>query len=697
MAKEDIFVGRKAELEQFGKVLEDPKGQAVLVVGQSGMGKTWLVNRMAEVAENHPGLKCGWVRYEVTPTDSVDSTMALMMDNAFEAGQVEAGSFDGTAQRTKQWRALLNVIKIGDLVFSLKRDPAKNTRDQFLERLRFISKRMPANGRAIFIIDPEKYMQKESDTSWAIVVKELPEKIKIVFAQRPEDALIDSETFGALDNAVAIPERRLDVLEEEAVDELLDRRSSGLDCSVTEMRKALRRYHGHPYALGAALDLIEAGTGLEALPDRPEPVEFAEVQWRKVCQTGEDAIGLFEAYSVLDVGVPDDVVERVSGLNSTRRRKLMADKYLAGLWRQEGFGRRIYHTILADYILRQMAEGDRNEYHSRAVKVYRGKLAAAREAQTKPDALSAMRLPAHVLAVEGTQGFIDVFSKVCIKPLVDLGLVDTAMSFSEQALGAVESGSIEEGALRGDLGLVCRRRGDLVRAEELHKQALEIARHHAALGAVATQYANLGLVYQMKGDRKTAEEMHWKALEINKKLGRLQETGKQYGNLGVIYEGTKDLNKAEEMYRKGLQIAQACDYLEGQAAGYGHLGIIYWQKGELDKANRAMQKALQINETLGLSRGVAQLLGNFGLLYQTRRMWDDAERMHRKSIEISEKLGYLDGIGAGWANLGLVYLSRRHIGKAREYWKKSLALYKRIGMADKVEYVQGLVESLSEK
>jgi len=53
--------------------------------GQAGVGKTWLINKMAEVAENYPCLKCGWVRYEVTPTDSVDSTMVLMVDNAFEA------------------------------------------------------------------------------------------------------------------------------------------------------------------------------------------------------------------------------------------------------------------------------------------------------------------------------------------------------------------------------------------------------------------------------------------------------------------------------------------------------------------------------------------------------------------------------------------------------------------------------------
>ena len=44
MAEKRIFVGREDELEQFHKVLEDPQGQAVLVVGQAGMGKTWLVN-----------------------------------------------------------------------------------------------------------------------------------------------------------------------------------------------------------------------------------------------------------------------------------------------------------------------------------------------------------------------------------------------------------------------------------------------------------------------------------------------------------------------------------------------------------------------------------------------------------------------------------------------------------------------------
>ena len=38
MAEERIFVGRRDGLEKFGKVLEDPKGQAVLVDYLDGEG-----------------------------------------------------------------------------------------------------------------------------------------------------------------------------------------------------------------------------------------------------------------------------------------------------------------------------------------------------------------------------------------------------------------------------------------------------------------------------------------------------------------------------------------------------------------------------------------------------------------------------------------------------------------------------------
>ncbi len=736
MSVEKIFVGRKAELEQFKEVIENPKGQAVLVVGQAGMGKTWLVNKMAEIAENHPELKCGWVRYEVTPTDSVDSTMALMMDNAFEAAQVTEGSFNGTSRRLEQWKSLLNVINIGDLVMSLKRDPAKNTREQFLERLELISKRMPKEGRAIFVIDPEKYMQEDSDQSWAIVVKELPEKIKFVFAQRPEDVLVESETFGALDNVLQIPEERLDILEEESVEELLTIRSKGIKCTVTEVREVLRRYEGHPYALGAALDLIEGGTKLEELPEKPKPTKFAEVQWREVSNRSEDAIRLFKGYAIIEVGVPDDVVEAVSEIDSDTRQHLVADKYIRGLLREEGEGRRIYHAILADYILGQIGEDEKKEYHSRAVKVYRGKLKKSREEQTKPDALAAMRLAEHVLEAEGKEAFVHACAYETYGPLNMLGLLDVTLGFSKRALDMVEKGSKEEASVRctmglayrtkgdldeaeklhlraleiekegqrevgmareyGNLGLIYRTKGDLDQAEEMHNKSLDIHKKLGRLEGMARQYGNLGLIYRTKGDLDKAEEMHNKSLDIHKKLGRLEGMARQYGNLGLIYRTKGDLDKAEDMHNKSLEINKKLGRLEGMANQYGNLGLIYRTRGDLDQAEDMQNKSLEINKNLGCLEGMASNYGNLGNVYQTRGDLDEAEKMYQRVLEIEEKLGRPDSIANAYANLGAVYRKRGNIGKVKEYWEKALGLFKKIGMPHEVEKIEKLIIELED-
>jgi tetratricopeptide (TPR) repeat protein/energy-coupling factor transporter ATP-binding protein EcfA2 len=731
MATQNGFVGRHAELEQFKKVLEDPKGEAVLVVGQAGMGKTWLVNRMATIAENHPDLKCGCVRYEVTPTDSVDSTMALMMDNAFEAGSVTEGSFDGTTRRLEQWRSFLNVFNMGDLVMSLRRDPAQNTREQFLERLRLISKRMAKNRRAIFIIDPEKYMQKESDQSWAIVARELPDRVKFIFAQRPEDVLVGSETFGALKNVVRIPDKRLDVLSDEDVHDLVVAHSSELSCSMGDLEKVLRRYKGHPYAVGAAIELVKAGVALKDLPKRPEPIEFAKKQWEKVCDRSENAIRLFKAYAVLDVGVPDDVVEHVGKLDSDKRQHLSVDKYLLGLLREEGHGKRIYHAILADYVLDQIGEAQKKEYHARAVEVYRGKLKKAREDKSRPDELAATRLAQHVLQAEGPAAFVETLVNECTQPLKSLGLLDAAIYLSELARGMVKRGSEEEAVVTGNLGLIYRTRGELDKAEQMFRKALEVAEKLGMQEIMANQYGNLGVIYQMRGDLDKAEQMHRKSLEIAGKLGLQEGMASQYGNLGLIYRDRGDLDKAEQMHRKSLEIEERLGRLEGMASDYGNLGLIYRTRGELDKAEQMHRKSLEIAEKLGLQEIMASQYGNLGLIHRARGDLDRAEPMHRKSLEISERLGWLEGmandygnlgtiyqtrgdldkaeqmfekvlkieenlgrpdsIANAYGNLGLLYEQRGDAAKAREYWSKSLELYKRIGMPQMVEKVEGLL------
>jgi tetratricopeptide (TPR) repeat protein len=673
VAREDIFVGRKQELARFKEVLADPAGQAVVVVGQAGMGKTWLINKMAKIATNDGQLKCGWVRYEVTPTDTVDSTMALMIDNAFEAGQVEEGSFDGTPGRLEQWRAFLNVFNIGDLVMSLRRDPQRNTRDQFIERLRLISKCMSDKGRAIFVIDPEKYMQPDSEQSWALVVKDLPDRIKLVFAQRTEDVLVESETFGRLRNVVYIPENWLGELGEGEVEELLDLRAGEVGASEKELREALADYKGHPFAIQAALDLVKAGTKPAQLPQDPSGI--AQAQWKKLSSIDKDAIRLFKAYAIWEVGVPGEVVEVVSGLDPDTHQHLLADKYLSGLLRDEADGRRIYHAILADYIVGQIGEDEKTKYHARAVDIYRKRL----KADVKPDALTAVRLAEHVLKAEGKEAFVEVFINECTPPLLNLGLLDAAISLSERALEMVEDESEEKAALSGNLGLIYRKRGELDKAEEMHKKSLAIEKKLGRLEGMANQYGNLGNIYYKRGELDKAEEMFLRVLKIEDKLGRPDSRANAYGNLGLIYRTRGDLDKAEEMHKKSLAIEEKLGRLEGMASDYGNLGLIYRTRGELDKAEEMLNKALEIDKKLGRLEGMASDYGNLGVIEQTRGELDKAEKMHNKALELNEKLGRLEGMASQYGNLGLIYQTRGDLDKAEEMHKKSLAIEEKLG------------------
>jgi len=693
MAEGKIFVGRKAELEQFKEVLKNPKGQAVLVVGQAGMGKTWLVNEVAERMENKSALKCFSLRYEVTPTDPANTVMTDIMNDAADAIDSVRNKARKYVERNKQKLAALfgvgglipivgsRVKAVGDLLISLtERDKAGNVRKQFIDILQRLSNSMPDEGRVIFIIDPEKYMQQESDYAWGLVVDKLPSKIKFVFPQRPEDVLVQGEGLARCNNIVCIPEGELKKFDEETIEELVSARSERMPELIEEMRTSAKRSDKTPYSVTGTLELI-AGAGMKAeeLAQYLSQEEVARAQWRGICNKGKEAKKLFEAYAILEVGVPDDVVNVVSGLKATTRKRLQKDSYLKGLLREEGEGKRIYHAILADYILGQIGEDEQKEYHSRAVEVYRGKLEKAEKEQIRPDALAATRLAEHVLLAEGKEAFVDAFVNECTRPLINLGLLDTAISLSEWALGMVGKDTKEEGMVTGNLGLIYRRRGDLAKAEDMHNKSLEINKKLGRLEGMANQYTNLGVIYETKGDLDKAEDMHNKSLEINKKLGRLEGMANQYGNLGLIYRTKGDLEKAEEMFLKILKIHEKLSDEGGMSKDYTNLGLIYETKGDLDKAEDMHNKSLEIAEKLDNKMIMASAYGNLGLIYRRKGDLDKAEEMHKKSLEIAEKLDNKMIMASAYGNLGLIYRVRGDLAKAEDMHNKSLEIEKKLG------------------
>jgi tetratricopeptide (TPR) repeat protein/energy-coupling factor transporter ATP-binding protein EcfA2 len=674
MAISDIFVGRANEISQFNEILKDPGGQVILIVGHQGMGKTLLMDHLEKLAERFSNVKS--IRYRVLPSETPETIMETILTDVQNASQKAAGFFDLRGQVTKI-KALLDALKIGALIDALLRRPGLRMHEKFLATLKLLSNRMSVDGRFIIFVDPDPYLSTGSVSAYRAIAEGLPAKIKLVIAQRPDDEIINDHDFMALPNLVRIPYERLRPLDEKALQEFVDRASPAMNFPQEIVLKAMEQYNGHPYGVAAALELLADGIPIANLPSDPTQKKVATSQWQHVREKGPDAVSLFRAYAVLEVPVPHDVVTQVSNITSESYSSLTGNNYLASLVRKEGDGGIIYHSILSNHVLNDLSVNDARPYHERACRVYRARLSA----DIKPDELSALRLPIHERFAHGDVSFVECFLQECSKPLRTLGLLEDFIRLSNIAL-KLSMPDEKRASILDNLGNVYRVRGELEKAEEMHKKSLEINERLERFDGVSSNYNNLGIISRIRGELQKAEEMQKKSLEINERLGKLEAMANNYGNLCTIYGSRGELEKAEEMQIKSLEINKRLKRLGGIAIDYSQLGIIYKNRGELQKAEEMHYKSLEINERLGRLEGMADNYGNLGIVYLNRGDLAKAEEMHKKSLEIEERLGRLEGMAKDYSNLGDVYKKLGQLDKAEEMYRKSLAIFQEINLTE---------------
>jgi len=306
-----------------------------------------------------------------------------------------------------------------------------------------------------------------------------------------------------------------------------------------------------------------------------------------------------------------------------------------------------------------------------------------------------MKLNREIAAVAYLKGNIEVASQAVVEMLAiepnDLSAIIQSgnIRLLQGRLAEAESDYLKASRLAkddgqravalGNLGVVYQTRGELDRAEEMHREALKINERLGRAEGVAGNYGNLGNIYAIRGEFNQAEQWYRKGLQIDEKIGRFEGLAGGYANLGTIHSARGEWDQAEQMSRKALDIYEKLGSLVGIAAQYGNLGLVCANRGQLEKGEQLFRKALGTYEKVGSLDGTAHQYGNLGVVFKSRGDLVQAEQMFRKALDTYKELGSLEGIAKQYVNLGLVHLARGELDLAERTHSQALEIYEKIG------------------
>ncbi len=163
----DIFFEREKAKARFKEVLADRRGQAIIIVGAEGSGKSSLLNSMVINAEKNENLHCDCNIYNGS---EVKETATLLRS----IGRWPAGVVTYNSPKMILERLSKSVEEFGDV------------------------------HRRVIGIEAEVILPPNSVSVWHDIVKNVGDKVKFIFTQRPDDVLTKSESFMELPNVVRI-------------------------------------------------------------------------------------------------------------------------------------------------------------------------------------------------------------------------------------------------------------------------------------------------------------------------------------------------------------------------------------------------------------------------------------------------------------------------------------------------------------
>ncbi|MFC1859249.1 tetratricopeptide repeat protein [Thermodesulfobacteriota bacterium] len=218
-------------------------------------------------------------------------------------------------------------------------------------------------------------------------------------------------------------------------------------------------------------------------------------------------------------------------------------------------------------------------------------------------------------------------------------------------------------------------------AENLYQESLSLYQNisktdeTAGFKGEAAQWANLGHTNYAQGDFQKAEENHREALQIYESLENLQAQAKQWGFLGHTFFAKHDFEQAIAAYEKAAGIEEQLGEPRKAAQRHANVGHTLYAQRKVELATQSFQKALEKYRDLGDPEGQAAQLANLGITSGDQGEFEEALTYFSGAAQLHKELGDEVSESSQIVKMGHVQRARKHYDEAIDHYKDALNRY----------------------
>ena len=267
--------------------------------------------------------------------------------------------------------------------------------------------------------------------------------------------------------------------------------------------------------------------------------------------------------------------------------------------------------------------------------------------------------------------------------LVKLGEASYWIGDSDSATGQLESGlekfrrlNLQSGAARAlmYLGNVKTAQGEFADAQSNYESSLETYRaldERLGEGMVLGQFANL-LVEQ--GNYDDARPYYQQSLEIARELGDERGVDKAIGGLGQLAFAQGDYAGATNYYQQTLEICRKTGQRHREGTALLNLGAAAGSQEDFVSSMQYFEESVKIMRTVGAKRLLALALDNLGVLAEIQEDFDGAIGYFEQSLDITRSIGNRHAEALTLCNLGNVARRKGDQSEATGFYHEGLKL-----------------------